>query len=327
MSDAYEIRAVKDRAPWDAFVHTAIGGTVFSTCTWLDCATQALSGEALRIGVYKKDKLVAGLAALVEKRGLFTHLETPALTPHTGLLFAPLASKGHAKIEAERQRACELLIEHLQKNYDHLHLTHTPAFGDMRPFSWANWQVSVRYTYRMDLSDLDALWQRVERRTRTVIRKAEKLGFRLLPTNDLDLFAHLYDKIYAHQQKAPPIATAITQRFVAAVLEAGLGRAFTATSPEGDTAALVVFVEDGDTAYAWVAGADPALNNTGATSLLYWKYFEQSQQSRFDFVGANIPSIAFFKRGLGGDLVPYYATEGFGNAWLRRAMHLKRLFR
>jgi hypothetical protein len=288
---------------------------------------QALGGEARRTGVYKKDKLVAGLAALVQKRGLFTHLETPALTPHTGLLFAPLESKGPAKIEAERQRTSELLIDHLQKNYDHLHLTHAPALSDMRPFSWADWQVSVRYTYRMDLSDLDALWQRVERRTRTAIRKAEKLGFRLLPTDDLDLFAELYNKIYARQQKAPPIAVSTTQRFVAAVLAAGLGRAFSATSSAGDTAALVVFVEQGDTAYAWVAGADPAFNSTGATSLLYWKYFEMSQQAHFDFVGANIPSIAFFKRGLGGDLLPYYATEGFGNTWLRRAAYLKRLFR
>ena len=91
-----------------------------------------------------------------------------------------------------------------------------------------------------------------------------------------------------------------------------------------DRASIVAFVEGRDTSYAWVAGADSTHNNTGATSLLYWKYFSLCKRAHFDFVGANLPAVSFFKRGLGGDLVPYYTTEGFGNTWLERAVQLKR---
>ena len=45
------------------------------------------------------------------------------------------------------------------------------------------------------------------------------------------------------------------------------------------------------------------------------------------FVGANLASIAFFKRGFGGELLPYFATEGFGSSLLRTAVRLRRAMR
>ena len=76
-----------------------------------------------------------------------------------------------------------------------------------------------------------------------------------------------------------------------------------------------------------MAGADPSHRDSGATSLLYWKVMEGTTRARFDFVGANLASIAFFKRGFGGDLVPYFATEGFGSPLLRSAVRLRRVLR
>ncbi|MGY8823277.1 MAG: GNAT family N-acetyltransferase [Candidatus Latescibacterota bacterium] len=324
MSASYQIRPIQDRPLWDSFVDSALGGSPFSKQAWLDCSANALGGHPTYLGIFKNDKLVAGLAAIAHRRRGFTRLETPELTPHTGLLLAPIESKGPAKIEAETHRASELLIDYLRCHYDHVRLSHSPSLHDVRPFSWAGWQPRVRYTYQMNLSNLDALWERIERRTRTTIRKAEKLGYTLEETDDLDLFCSLYELIYTRQKQAPPVATAKIQSFVGSALGEKLARMYAISSPTGETAAIVAFVEDCDTSYAWVAGTDPAHNNTGATSLLYWQYFSLCEKARFDFVGANLPAISFFKRGLGGDLVPYYATEGFGNTWLKKAVHLKR---
>ncbi len=325
MSEPHEIRRVKDAGQWDAFVEQSSGGSPFATAAWLHCAARALGGEPLCLGVFKGDVLIAGLSGLTYKRRGVERIETPELTPHTGLLLAPVESKGPAKVEAERHRAAELLIEYLQ-TCGHARLTHAPALGDVRPFTWAGWQARVRYTYQMDLSNLDALWERVERRTRTAIRKAQKLGYRLVQTDDIDLLCHQYEMIYARHGHDAPIAPQKIRRFVEDAIGTGQARLFAAQSPAGATATIVAFVEGASTSYAWIAGADPQHNSSGATSLLYWQYFEQCAQQRFDFVGANIPAVAFFKRGLGGDLVPYYTTEHFGNAWLRRAAALKRTF-
>jgi len=327
MADTYTIALVDEDTAWDAFVRKAVGSTVFSTSTWLHCSAEATGGEIHRLGCFRNGNLIAGVAGLARKRSGLQRLETPELTPHTGLLLAPIQSKGPAKAEAEQHRACDLLIEYLETQYDHVLLVHTPAIGDMRPFTWRDWDARLRYTYQLDLADTKILWDKIERRTRTVIRKAEKLGYTLQSTDDVALFRRLYETLYNQQSGGAPIAAATTERFVAAVLKTGLGQAYKVESPEGQVASVVVFVNDSDTTYAWAAGADPALNNTGATSLLYWQYFATTPLKRFDFVGANIPAVAFFKRGFGGDLKAYYVTEGYKSKWVKRALSARRALR
>ena len=326
MADTFEIRLVADDTAWDAFVHQAIGGTVFSTSAWLCCAAAATGGQVHRLGCYRNGRLVAGLSGLARRRWGLYRLETPELTPYTGLLLAPVAGKGPAKGEAAQHRFCTHLLDHLAKHYDRVFLVHAPAIADVRPFTWQGWDAHLRYTYRLPLGDSNALWERSERRTRTTIRKAEKLGYQLRPTGDVAGFRRQYEAIYANQAGGPPVAAALAERFVAAALEAGLAQAYEIASSDGP-AAVVAFVEGFDATYAWAAGADPAFNHTGAVSALYWQYLTASPHQRFDFAGANISSIAFFKRGFGCDLVPYYAVVGYKSRWVKRALSLRRAVR
>lgn len=325
MPDTYDIAEIRDASQWDDFVRRAAGGSVFSTTAWLDCAQRATGTPFRCFGCFKNGQLVAGASGLEQRRRFFTRFTTPELTPHGGLIFAPVPSKGPAKIEAEWNRAAALLIDHLTRQYHHIQLSHTPPITDVREFLWAGWTARIRYTYQMDLTDLDALWERVERRTRTVIRKAEKAGFQLSPTDDLDLFRRQYEQIYTRQDGPPPVDSSVVQRFARQAIDADLAEAWAITSPTNEVASIVVFVRGFHTVYAWVAGADPAFNSTGATSLLYWKFFSQTPFQTFDFVGANLPPIAKFKRGFGGDLLPYYAVEGFGSPSLKKIFALRRI--
>jgi hypothetical protein len=130
--------------------------------------------------------------------------------------------------------------------------------------------------------------------------------------------------IYARGQEPAPVPVAAVTRFAALALDTGLAEARIVVSPAGEVASVVVFVRGWDTAHAWVAGADPAFNPTGATSLLYWEYLTHAGLPRFDFVGANLPAIALFKRGFGGDLVAYHTLEGFRHAGVRALMAVAR---
>ena len=317
MADVHEIRPIDDAPTWDAFVRQAVGGTVFSTRAWLKCAASASGGRVCCCGLFRNGNLVAGISGLEHRRAGLKRLQTPVLTPHGGMLYAPVAGKGPAKQEAEWGAATQLLAEHLGREYAQVQLAHAPAVRDLRAFVWAGWEVRVRYTHQLDLSDPTALWERLERRTRTVIHKAEQAGFCLRPASDVDLFRRQYEMIYAHQGERPPVPAEVVQRFAAQALDAGMAEGYLVESPQGAVAAIVLFVRGFETVYAWVAGADPALSHTGAASLLYWRFFEQSPCKHFDFVGANIPAIALFKRGFGGDLVPYFAVEGYRHGWVK----------
>ena len=327
MSSNYNISPVTDDEEWDAFVSTSIGATPFSSSKWMKITEQVTGGRRIQLGLFKNSTLCAGLTAIARKRGPFTQLGTPELSPHTGILLACAPEgKGPTKREADWQNACNHFIEYLSSQYDHIRITHSPELTDLRPFSWARWSLSLRYTYHLSLANRteSELWERVERRTRTTIRKAEKLGYIFQETNDVNLLCDQYEKLY--QNRPNPIDPNLVHRYIKSAYEAGLTHIFSVQSPNNETAAIVAFVENDDTSYAWVAGADPSLNNSGAASLLYWKYLSQCTLNRFDFVGANLPTVAFFKRGMGGDLIPYYTTEHFCNGILRKAAKVRGLF-
>lgn len=323
MADTYETRLQEDDTEWDAFVGTAVGGSVFSKSAWLQCAAGALQQPVRRYGLYRNGVLVAGASGAESRRSGLGKLTTPLLTPHGGILLAPVGGKGPAKAEAEAARAISRLAAALQERYDYVQLSLAPAVADVRHFSWAGWQARVRYTYLFETGDADALWERLERRTRTVIRKAEKGGFTVSASDDFALLRRLYEKIFGDQDGSLPVGGAQVERFAEAACAAGLAQMHQVRSADGEVAAMVAFALGEDTAYAWLPGAEPALANTGGLSLLYWQYLKACPRPRFDFVGANIEPIAKFKRGFGGDLVPYFAVEGFRSGLVRAAVQGK----
>lgn len=314
-------------AVWDDFLEDAVGATLFSGADWVRDAAQATGTSARLVGAWDGDQLVAGVAGATSGSGWRRRFMTPHLLPHTGFLFRPATTDRPAHIESERSGATAALIEYLQAGHARIHLTHAPEVVDTREFLWAGWEVQPRYTYRIELpEDRSSVWDGFERRTRTAVRKAEKTGYRVEPTTDIAELRRLYGQVYGGQSNAP-VPGDVLEKMAHLALDAGRVEGWRCLAPAGDTACVVFFVPSGDTLYAWVAGADPAHRDSGATSLLYWRVLEGTTRSRFDFVGANLASIAFFKRGFGGDLVPYFATEGFGNPVLRMAVGLRRALR
>lgn len=323
-ADLYEIADASDAGDWDEFVGGGVGGTVFSTRVWLECAQEATGDRAVSYGCYKKGQLVAGVSGLERRRGM--QLVTPPLMPHGGFIHRQVPSDLPSRQESERRGETRALIEFLERRYGHVHLTLAPEIEDVREFSWAGWAPAPRYTYVTELaSGSAAVWSRLERRTRTVIRKGSE-AFRFEPADDLDELVQQYELVYGGQDR-PPVAADVVRSFAAAARTRDLTEAYRVVDSAGRTASVVVFARGFDTIYAWVSGADPAFRESGATSFLYWKLLEQTGFSRFDFVGANLPGIAFFKRGFGGNLVSYYAVEAFPSRLLKLLAGSRRLLR
>lgn len=324
--DSFEIADIADGERWDEFVGTAVCGTVFSTTAWLQCAREATGCESRIHGCYRRGELVAAVSGLHMSRKSLSRLVTPPLLPHGGFLHRPVDSDNPARRESDRNSAANRLIRFLESRYASVRLTHSPELVDMREFTWAGWQVRPRYTYRLPLpADRQDLWQQLERRTRTVVRKAENEGYRFRRLDDPELLRRQYELVYSSSPHAgpPPVESALVGRFARAAADAGLTEMHVVESPSGAIAAAVVFARGSHDVFAWVAGADPAFRDSGAASFLYWKFLEQTSFQHFDFVGANIPGIALFKRGFGGDLVPYFHTEGYRSRWLKGLMSLR----
>ena len=325
------------KADWSLFLESAVGSSTFSSVEWVQDAAQAMETQASEsratgaqarfLGAWDGDRLLAGVAGVVSGKGWRQRFSTPPLFPHTGILYRPLATNRPAHIESERSAATAALVDSLCRQFTRTHLTHTPAFTDTREFLWAGWDVQPRYTYHIDLpDDRSKVWDGFERRTRTAVRKAEKTGFHVEPATDVTELRRLYGLVYGGEHNAP-VPGATLQHLTELAAAGGRVQGWQCLAPTGETASVVFFVADGDTLCAWVAGANPDHRDSGATSLIYWHVLQTTSCRRFDFVGANLASIAFFKRGFGGNLVPYFSTEGFGSSGLRTLAGLQRAVR
>ncbi len=311
---------IEDLSAWDGFVEASPQGTVFSSSRWLESAARAQGGTPVFLGVKKNDEIVAGMPFVSIVRGPFRKATTPVLTPYGGMAYRPNPGKRSSEAESFNADCARLIIDEAQRDYNGAFIVHSPGFDDVRPFTWNGWREHVRYTYVMDITDPDALWDSLERRVRTVIRNAEtslKLGGAI----DTEHFSALYERIYGDRGNPPPVATGVLRAMAEDIVGSGLGVMRTVSDEHGDIVSAMILVHDNDTVYAWISGSVPGENSSGAFSLLFWDAVRRYSASfgKLDMIGANIPSIAFFKKGFAGALIPYYVTEYHSSPFVRFA--------
>lgn len=321
MAHSLTAAPVDDLELWDRFVAESPQGTVFSSSAWLTACARAQVGKLRIQGVWKNGELVAGVSCLRRRRGPLVRLSTPALTPYGGFLYRPDPGKRHSEAESFNNECADILIGRLGAGVGHAFLVHSPGFGDIRPFTWGGWRTGVRYTYVLDITDTDALWDKIERRVRTVIRNAEKSLTLGGPVETAD-FIELYRHIYRDRRRDEPIPSSLVAEQVDAALGHDFAEMRTVRDDAGRVISSMVLVQDAETVYAWLSGSIPGENSSGAFSLLFWDAVERYRgRCRYlDMVGANIPSIAFFKKGFGGTLRPYYFTERFSSTLVRASL-------
>jgi len=327
------VRRVENEAEWDAFVADSPQGTFFSTSLWVETVAAAQDAYPCILGVFEDDKLVAGLTCVEMKRGPFTKISTPLLTPYGGLIYRPVTGKRRSEAESFNHACADILLSSIAGLYSYAFLVHSPDFADIRPFTWAGWTEAVRYTYLLDLDNPGRIWDLMERRVRTVLRKAEatlELGGAIDP----EQFGALYERIYLDRGRKPPISGTLVKTVLGSLMDAGAADMRTVRDSSGTVISSMVLVSDEHSVYAWISGSLPDRNPTGAFSLLFWDAVRRYSGAceRLDMVGANIPSISFFKKGFGGQLRPYYVTERYGSLFsrvvfglyggLRKVLHL-----
>jgi hypothetical protein len=308
------VKRIEDTSLWDDFVKTSPQGTVFSTSQWLNTVKSVQGGESGVVGVWKDDQLVAGVSCIHVSRGPFKKATSPVLTPYGGIIYRPDPGKRPSEAESFNMSCAEQLISYFSTRYHHVFLVHAPELKDIRPFTWAGWCEKVHYTYIMDITDIERLWDLIERKVRTVIRNAES-SLELGGPVDKEHFTELYKRIYRDRGLNPPISPDMVSAMLQRIINTNLAEMRTVRDKYGQIISAMVLVYDAQCVYAWISGSIPGENASGAFSLLFWDAVKRHSgiRDRFDMVGANIPTISFFKKRFAGTLTPYYVTEKYSS--------------
>ena len=236
----------------------------------------------------------AALLLHTKGRGPLRRVIVPPSTQYSALLLgkpAPahqvhrqVAPLDHLlKLTEQQARSADLLVK----------------LNDPRTAQWRGWDVRPLFTYLIDLpSNIDD-WSEGARRTRrsktsSYIIEEDPCHLRTI----IDLCVKSYGR---HERRMPGKPAALE------TLAKAMGpwaRAFAAMRNDTVEGGIVILHDD-RTAHYWIAGSIPGPAMTVLIGEVL-RILHASGIAKFDFVGANTPSIAEFKRTFGPVLTQYY---------------------
>jgi lipid II:glycine glycyltransferase (peptidoglycan interpeptide bridge formation enzyme) len=250
-----------------------------------------------------------------------------------GLLTVSDGEKRVARLSREKKIAA-LVAEYIKKEFRTIYVRFSPEVTDMQPFIWAGYSVGVRYTYIVDISDLDKTWIELEATRRTNIRKAERAGLRV--RQDLEL-NELLDVIGATLQRQDTSDyPSMIRRYDDYLGRFGKRKIFGICNTEGELVAGIYVAWDNKRSY-YLSGGYRDGSYRGAPAMALWEAMKFTRNElglqQFDLAGSMVPGIEKFFRFFGGELVPTYTASWIHPRWypyvtIRSGLsYLKAIFR
>ncbi len=277
---------------WPMLLASSPHRTPFAQPAYINTLVESLGYTAEPFGVFDGTMLLGGIHGFTRRVGPYRMATVPPLTAFTPVLLSDKAGPETA----------DALLDHLKQRYGMVHLHLHPALHEQ--VQATGWAVRTLYTYFIDLdgSGITDRWsagaRRLFRKHEAIYEVEESAGW--IPF----LVEHCRNSYARHGRKLPVPAARLTP-LVGSLHAAGCVRVFAALERGAlKPDAVVGLLHDGQTACYWLAGSIPG----PAMTVLLGNVLAQLDAegyTLFDFVGANTPSIAEFKRRFGGQRIPY----------------------
>jgi hypothetical protein len=296
---------------WDAFVAASLQGTVYHLSAWKRVMDGATSATMRLFGCFDGERLIGG-CALTEKVQLGYRAALNALTTHyAGFILPPCESTKVSDVFSREHSIISAFARFLTRHYHQIYLFNPPGLKDLRPLLATGWKVSPCYTYILEIGDEERLWDALEGSVRRSIRKAEQERFELRTSVDAGQMAEIVEQTFARRSFRGVLSTLLVRALCESPELAPYRFTLSAWSGQSTMASAIVALLDNRSAYYALAATRSDYLNSGVHSLLIWELLKHlgKKVRRFDFVGANIPSIARFKEGFNPRLETYFSVE------------------
>jgi len=290
---------------------TERANAIFQQPWWLDAVAP---GQWDEVTCEHDGRVVARLPFVVRGRPRLRMLTQSSLTQTLGPWIersdaSPPRALGHehellAELEAKLPPAQAFLQQF------------SPVMLNALPFHWAGYKLEVRYTYRLEgLRSTESLWDGLRNNLRREIRKARK-RVTVVEGLGVDRFFDVLAKTYERQSIPTPHSEAELERLHAACARRRAGTMLFARDDADRVHAVAWVVWDRHAAYYLLAGAEPTLRTSGASSLLMWEAIMRAREATdvFDFHGSMVQPVERFVRGFGGRQTPYLSVTRMGAA-------------
>lgn len=299
---------------------------IFYWPEWLDAVCQ---GD-WQVELFKNSngEWIGALPYMLRKRAVFDSLQMPPYTPYLG----PLEYINAQKIQKAYSQGFDIterMIEFL-KHFDEVNFRLRPGYEYWLPLRWGNYNLSPRITYQVPAADVPSLWDNLDARVRTDLRKAqEKSSLTIEKSVDLAVIYQLYSEAFSKNSQNVPMTLDWFKHFDQQLGKISAREIWVARQGQESPAAMVYLVEDMQTVYLFLTGVDPAQKKSSALSLLIWQGIQNAaaKGKTFDFEGSIIPGVEYFFRGFGGRQKMFFDVKRTNNRFLGVSRRLLEGFR
>lgn len=303
---------------WNQFVDHSPQGSICSKTFWLD----VVADNHKIVGCFKNDDLVGGIAFEERKVGGFDMLFNPKFTQFLGILYSDNSSMNPAKRESLEKTMLADILDFLESRYKRIAINNHYSIKDIRLYNWRNYRAVVRYSYLVDLSNIDEAFEQFESRNKYDIRKALKQNIKAIPANDVKRFHELHDLTFKRQGLKNPLTYSQTEKIYSALSNLNKCKLYFSRDEHSNFMSTAFIIWDNQTAYYLMGANHPEFRSAASGGLVLWTAMKELAEmgiKEFDLYGANTESIALYKRGFGGQLIPYYRVTK-SNSLLFRAI-------
>jgi hypothetical protein len=317
---------------WNDFVRDNQNGTLFHQTTHLKSISSVLNYRFAILAAYNKNnQLIAGMAFVYTRKFHISNILIPYLTPYYSPLISGSNKKYSSKEESYRHTVTHEFINELSKRYKIIQLTFSPNDSDIRPYIWSGFRTEVLYSYRISL-DRDFTSEEVynpdiKRR----IKKAMDLEYEIrqgVSDEFIDNYYMLQLHSYKRQRAKFRLSSSQFGSYIAEMRTAGNICIYLLYYQSKPVSGIIVLF-DKDIAYYFLAGSDPDYLSTGLNQVLFdyiVNELKDKNYSYYDLVGANTPSIAYYKSTYNFPLIAYYRVFKVYGRPARYLLKLKEVY-
>jgi len=288
---------------------------------WLD----AVCGENWDVSLVQNgEEIIAALPYYYNRKFGVKVINMPKLTSFLGpYIKYPEGQKYATRLSYEMETINKLIAGlpsfHLfRQNFSY-------SITNWLPFYWKEFEQTTRYTYVLELGDLDQIFNEFKSSVRGKIKKASDI---VSVINDRPLadFYKVFTLTFERQKMKVPVSLSYLIKIDSALSERNQRKIFYAVDSNQRVHSALYLSWDHHSAYVHMVGEDPELRNSGAGILLVWKAIEFTKNElglfSFDFLGSMIESVEPVRRSFGAKQVPYSQVRKINSRLLKLSFAL-----
>lgn len=303
------------------------GFGVFHTPEALSVLADHASGDLRLFGAYKGQRPVALLPLFVRERSVGTAVLSPPpgmAVPQLGPVVMPASPKSR-KREQLNGKFVSAVLEAVGTDGSRTLFRQVCDIGyaDPRPFAWADFELTPKFTYVLDLADTtpEERLRAASKSLRREVNEAREapITVEVAPTATAArrVFEDTCER-YREQGREFALEWPYVRDLTRALDERDRCRVYVARDDDGTYLGGVTVLYSNDRGYFWQGGTRSAAT-ASVNSLLHWRIIEdiandppRESVTAYDLMGANTKRLCQYKAKFGADLRPYYVIESSG---------------